>query len=227
MKKYTNPSFKPIYSSDDIKMGKIASYIYKTDPKHLLFGLSRYKFVCKMLTGFDKVLEIGFGDGFFSPIVKKNVNELDGFDIDTNFVKFFNEQNIYSNKINFKQMDVTKKTSFKKKYDGIFSLDTLQHIKPIKVDNFLNFIIKCSHKESITIIGTPSLESQKYASKLSKKGHVNCMSGDDLKRKLKNYFGNIFIFSMNDEVVHTGFNKMAHYIMALCVNPKLTKEKLR
>jgi 2-polyprenyl-3-methyl-5-hydroxy-6-metoxy-1,4-benzoquinol methylase len=225
MKKYTNPDYKPLYKTEDIQMGKIASYIYKTDPTHLLFGLSRYKFVAKTLNGFDKVLEIGFGDGFFSPLVKKNVNKLDGFDIDSNFVKLFNEQNIYSNVINFKQMDITKKTFFKKKYDAIFSLDTFEHIKPSKADNFLKFIIKCSHEKSVTIIGIPSLESQIYASELSKKGHVNCMSGEDLKKKLKNYFGNVFVFSMNDEVVHTGFSKMAHYLMALCTNPKLKKGK--
>jgi len=33
---------------------------------------------------------------------------------------------------------------------------------------------------------------------------------------LKNYFNNVFLFSMNDEVVHTGFNKMAHYLIAIC-----------
>lgn len=221
MKKYLNPDYNILYETDDIKMGKIASYIYKTDPMHLLFGLARYKFVAKMLNGYKKVLEIGFGDGFFSPVIKKNVKELDGIDIDSNFVNFFNKDNIYSDQIKFTQMDATKGQILKKKYDGIFSLDTFEHINPSKNDKFLKFILKCSHENTAVLIGLPSLESQKYASKLSKKGHVNCMSGDILKKKLKKYFGNVFVFSMNDEVVHTGFNKMAHYLIALCTNPKL------
>ena len=52
----------------------------------------------------------------------------------------------------------------------------------------------------------PSLESQKYASKQSKEGHVNCKSGENLKKLLNKYFINNFVFSMNDEVVHTGFS---------------------
>ena len=66
MKKHLNPDYDILYKTDDIIMGKVASYIYKTDPMHLLFGLARYKFVAKMLNGYKKVLEIGFGDGFFS-----------------------------------------------------------------------------------------------------------------------------------------------------------------
>jgi len=34
------------------------------------------------------------------------------------------------------------------------------------------------------------------------------------------YFANVFIFSMNDEVVHTGFGKMSHYNIALCCGPR-------
>ena len=30
------------------------------------------------------------------------------------------------------------------------------------------------------------------------------------------HFHNVFIFSMNDEVVHTGFAPMPHYYFALC-----------
>ena len=64
----------------------------------------------------------------------------------------------------------------------------------------------------------PSIESQKYASYKSKIGHINCKTGDDLKNLFEKFFYNVFLFSMNDEVVHTGFNKMAHYLIALCTN---------
>ena len=30
----------------------------------------------------------------------------------------------------------------------------------------------------------------------------------------------VFMFSMNDEVVHTGYSKLAHYIFALCCGAK-------
>ena len=34
------------------------------------------------------------------------------------------------------------------------------------------------------------------------------------------YFENSFLFSMNDEVVHTGFGPMAHYLIILGVGLK-------
>ena len=70
--------------------------------------------------------------------------------------------------------------------------------------------------EAPVIIGIPSLESQVYASPQSKAGHVNCKSGVDFKRDLEQYFHNVFVFSMNDEVVHTGYYPMAHYLLAVC-----------
>ena len=70
------------------------------------------------------------------------------------------------------------------------------------------------------VIGTPSLESQHYASPQSKVGHVNCKSGTEFKAFLERYFHNVFLFSMNDEVVHTGFYPMAHYLIALCCGKK-------
>ncbi|CCQ53625.1 hypothetical protein CWATWH8502_2077 [Crocosphaera watsonii WH 8502] len=69
-------------------------------------------------------------------------------------------------------------------------------------------------------MGMPSLESQAYASEGSKQGHVNCKTGKDLKALMLDYFHNVFMFSMNDEVVHTGFFPMSHYLFALGVGKK-------
>jgi hypothetical protein len=34
------------------------------------------------------------------------------------------------------------------------------------------------------------------------------------------YFRNVFLFGMNDEVLHTGYYDMCHYLWALCSSPK-------
>ena len=83
---------------------------------------------------------------------------------------------------------------------------------------FLNNILHNLDKKGIFLLGTPSKESSNYASNISKIVNKNLYSSDDLKKLLKKYFGNVFIFSMNDEVVHTGYSKMAHYLIALCAN---------
>ena len=37
---------------------------------------------------------------------------------------------------------------------------------------------------------------------------------------MKIFFKHVFLFSMNDEVVHTGFEKMAHYLFVVCCAKK-------
>ncbi len=59
-----------------------------------------------------------------------------------------------------------------------------------------------------------------HASENSKIGHVNLKQGEQLCALCQRYFHNVFMFGMNDEVVHTGFLPMAHYLMALCVGPR-------
>ena len=100
------------------------------------------------------------------------------------------------------------------------SLDVLGHITQELESLFLTNVCLSLKKNGCAIIGMPSLESQIYASAGNREGHVNCKSGNQLQALLLQYFEHVFLFSMNDEVVHTGFSKMAHYLLALCVSPK-------
>ena len=59
-------------------------------------------------------------------------------------------------------------------------LNTYKKIRKL----FINNSIYNLKKNGYMIIGMPSLESQKYASYKSKKGHINCKTGDDLKKLL-------------------------------------------
>lgn len=45
--------------------------------------------------------------------------------------------------------------------------------------------------------------------------HINLYSHERLKGLMCGYFHNVFMFGMNDEVVHTGFPSMAHYLFAV------------
>src|SRR5208282_4123101 len=68
-------------------------------------------------------------------------------------------------------------------FDGIYSLDVLEHIKPADEDVFMkNLVASLKPKGGAAIIGMPSLESQVYASPQSKAGHVNCKTGPELKK---------------------------------------------
>ncbi len=211
---------KPYFNHN--KLGLSVDFAYENDPIRLTFSTSRYKFVSKMFKGFNNVLEIGCGDGFFSRIVKQNVKNLVATDFDDMFIENAKENYISTKKkwrIQFKVLDILKE-KFHSKFDGIYALDVFEHIKKNKERLFLKNISISLKKNGVLILGIPSLESQKYASKISKEGHVNCKSADEFSKILGKYFNNVFMFSMNDEVIHTGFGKMAHYLIAICCYKK-------
>jgi cyclopropane fatty-acyl-phospholipid synthase-like methyltransferase len=107
------------------------------------------------------------------------------------------------------------------RYDGIYSLDVIEHIERKDEHDYVANLRGSLDDGGVLIIGSPSLESQQYASPQSKAGHVNCKSGKELKALMERYFHNVFLFSMNDEVVHTGFYPMAHYLIAVCCGQKI------
>src|SRR5207245_3616842 len=57
-------------------LGLMTNQAWEDDPRHLLFTLSRYKFVAKMLSGANHVLEVGCADAFGTRIVVQEVAKL-------------------------------------------------------------------------------------------------------------------------------------------------------
>ncbi len=197
-----------------VTLGSYSSYDWTNDPKHLIFSLSRYKFVSKMLSGKRKVLEIGAGDGFKSRVVDTEVKKLDLCDVTSSSKDQFKASQF--NKNYYFIHDFTKH-KLEKKYDAIYALDVIEHIKKSQCTKFISNIKNSIKNRGILIIGCPSQSSQKYASKYSKKFHVNCFDKDRLQNYLSVFFKNVFTFGMNDEVLHTGYDKMCHYVFAICI----------
>src|SRR5258708_7485960 len=75
------------------------------------------------------------------------------------------------------------------------ALDVLEHIRPEDEDVFLGNMTAALEESGTLIIGMPSLESQPYASRLSK-GHVNCKSQPALKETMQRHFRNVYMFCM-------------------------------
>ena len=196
--------------------GLMTSYAWNDDPKRLTFTLSRYKFVAKLLSGRKHVLEIGCADAFGTRIVRQEVQKLTATDFDPVFIE-----------------DVKKRMSPRWEfevfvhdmlsgpvpgtYDGVYALDVLEHIEPANENIFLTNMVKSLSPHGVAVLGMPSLESQTYASPNSKAGHVNCKSMPEFKTVMERYFHTVFMFCMNDEVVHTGYINMAHFLMAVGV----------
>jgi 2-polyprenyl-3-methyl-5-hydroxy-6-metoxy-1,4-benzoquinol methylase len=197
------------------RLGVAAAWAWHDDPRHLLFTLSRYKFVAKMLAGREHVLEVGCADGFPTRLVAQTVKSVVGVDFDPQFITDANERKSDRWPIDFRVHNVMA-APVPGSFDGAFALDVIEHIPRQHEDRFLQNIRTSLTGAGVLIIGTPSLASQQYASPQSKEGHINCKTAEELQATLQRHFSQVFIFSMNDEVVHTGYSNMAHYYMALC-----------
>jgi 2-polyprenyl-3-methyl-5-hydroxy-6-metoxy-1,4-benzoquinol methylase len=200
------------------RLGVAAAWAWHDDPRHLLFTLSRYKFVAKMLAGRERVLEVGCADGFPTRLVAQTVKGVVGVDFDPQFITDANARQSDRWPIDFRVHDILA-SPVSGSFDGAFALDVIEHIPQQHEDRFLMNIRSSLSSSGVLIIGTPSLASQQYASPQSKEGHINCKTAGELQATLQRHFSQVFVFSMNDEVVHTGYDKMAHYLMALCCSP--------
>lgn len=200
-------------------LGLMTSQAWHDDPKRLTFTLSRYKFVAKMFSGRARVLEVGCADAFATRIVVQEVGHLTAVDFDPLFVEDTNARMSDRWRFDCRIHDMLA-GPVGGTFDGIYALDVLEHILPEHEDAFLRNMVASLDADGAMILGMPSLESQDYASPMSKEGHVNCKTMPDFKATMAKHFRNVFMFSMNDEVVHTGYHKMAHYLFALGCGPR-------
>lgn len=201
------------------RLGLRADAAWDADPKRLGIVLARYKFVAKMLEGKARVLEVGVGDAWASRVVRQAVGTLVGVELLPEWVEDARACMEEKWAFDVQQHDMVA-GPFKGTFDAAYALDVLEHIPPADEDRFIRNILASVEAPGVVVFGLPSLESQPYASPGSKAGHVNCKTAPDLKALMQKHFHDVFIFSMNDEVVHTGFHKLAHYLFALCVGKR-------
>ncbi|OGV37077.1 MAG: hypothetical protein A2X48_04505 [Lentisphaerae bacterium GWF2_49_21] len=206
------------YKINPTLLGPYTTHIYNNDPKHLVFLLSRYKFVAKMLEGKNKVLDIGVGDGFGLPIVSQTVNHILAIDWEPLLIDN-NRKRLSHVNCEFKYVDITENIPCDN-YDAAYSLDVIEHIPLLKNDLYFKNIASCLSSNGVFVVGTPNIAAFQYASEESKAGHVNLKSHKSLRSDLEKYYYNVFMFSMNDEIVHTGFAPMSHYIFGMGVGKR-------
>jgi 2-polyprenyl-3-methyl-5-hydroxy-6-metoxy-1,4-benzoquinol methylase len=195
-------------------LGLMTNQAWQDDPRHLVFTLARYKFVAKMLSKRKHALEVGCADAFGTRIVLQEVERLTAVDFDPVFVQDAKARMDKNWQFECKVHDMLS-GPVPGKFDAAFALDVIEHISPRQERAFVGNIVRSLSREGILILGCPSLESQAYASSTSKAGHVNCKSGPGMRALLEKFFHSVFVFSMNDEVVHTGYFPMAHYVIGL------------
>ncbi len=200
------------------RFGMMSSQVWRDDPRRVAFLLSRYKFVAKMLAGKDRVVEVGCADAFGTRVVSQAGCRVTATDFDEVFLGDARARMAADGwACDTLAHDILTGPVPPGGFDAAFSLDVFEHIPPAQEDRFVGNVAASLAADGVAVIGSPSLQSQAFASPMSKAGHVNCKDGDEYVRVMRRHFRNVFLFSMNDEVVHTGFSPMAHYLLALCV----------
>lgn len=191
------------------------SFNFRNDPKRLGFVLSRYKFSSKMLGKRKSVLELGCSDGIGTSILAENVEKYTGVDLDG--------PALATAKKNFPDHTFMHDDFMGRTYgafDGVVSLDVVEHILPEYEALYFETVINNLSDKGIAIIGTPNITASPYASKASELGHVNLFSQERLMNTLKQSFHQVFPFGINDEIVHTGYSPMAHYLICVACHKK-------
>ena len=201
------------------RLGLMTNQVWHDDPRRLGFVLARYKFVAKMLSGRARVLEVGCADAFGTRIVQQEVGSVVVTDFDPIFIADVKARQTEKWPVTAVVHDMLQ-APFPGEFDAAYAVDVLEHIPREDEQTFIRNMIAPLTAHGVCLFGSPSLQSQAYASPPSKAGHVNCKSAPELRTVMQGFFHNVFIFSMNDEVVHTGYHAMAHYLWALGVGKK-------
>jgi 2-polyprenyl-3-methyl-5-hydroxy-6-metoxy-1,4-benzoquinol methylase len=194
------------------KLGRHWSYNLYNDPKRIAFVLSRYKFAATMAGKNKHVLELGCSEGIGAPILSEFSASYTGVDMDGPAVQTAKE-NLPGDKFHIIHEDFLGKHFGT--FDCLISLDVIEHIHGKYEALFFDTIRSNLGEDGICIIGTPNITSDEYASEASKAGHVNLYDAQRLVDAMGTLFYNVFLFGMNDEVVHTGFPPMSHYLLAV------------
>jgi len=198
-------------------LGRINSLSLSKDPKHLEFTLSRYKFAAKMLHDRKKIVDVGCGEGIGCLMLKAETKaKIIGVDFDSEQISYANTHIKPLGGVDFICQDLINERINIDQVDGLVSIDTIEHIHPDEQAQFFANTLFCLTDKAIAVFGTPTIYSQEHMAKRSKIGHINLFDEERLRNTLLKYFSYVFVFSMNDEMVHTGFPKMAHYFIALC-----------
>ena len=200
-----------------VALGPYFSFILLNTPRRLLHLLSYYKFAAKMIGKNKRVIEVGCSEGVGSVILAEHAASCLAVDLDAASIEIANAT-VASDRLSFRCMNVFDATPGS--FDAAVALDIIEHIEASREDEFVAGMASLLTRDGVFVCGTPNITSDPYASAHTKLGHINLYSADRLQALAERHFHNVFMFSANDEMVHTGFAPMAHYLIALCVGPR-------
>ena len=207
---------------DGVTLGPHSSFQWNNSRRHLIFTAARYKFAMKMIGNMyepdqKEILDLGCSDGYGTYYLAEFAKSVLGVDFDEEAIGFARDS-FKGENIEFKLDNFLNKRYGE--FDGVVSFDVLEHIYPENENSYMKTVLDNLKEEGTFVVGTPSLETQQYSIENVSGAHVNVYKGEDFYMMLKQYFHNVYLFTQNDEIVHTGHLRMANYLIAVCSNKK-------
>lgn len=211
---------KAMLGDEHLTLGPYFTHMVRKTPRRLLHMLSYYKFAAKMIGPEKRIIEVGCNEGLGTVILAESARSCLGVDLDAPAIEVANAS-VAGEKLSFRCADILTADDLGP-FDAAVSLDVIEHIYQEHEDAFMAAIAKRLEPDGVLVLGTPNINSDQYAGPHSRAGHVNLFSADRLRELCERHYRNVFLFSGNDEVVHTGFTPMAYYLIALCAGPRAT-----
>ena len=208
---------KDMLGDHRVTLGGHWSFNLRNDPKRLAFVLSRYKLAAKLACKGRSVLELGCSEGIGTPILGEFATRYTGVDFDEDAIEVA-RRNWRDERFEFVAADLLQQRLGR--FETVVSLDVIEHVEPEREATFFDAIVEHLTPDGMAVIGTPNVTSVPYASPQSQIGHVNMFSAQRLQERLEERFEFVFPFGLNDEVVHTGYAPMCHYLVQVACGPK-------
>jgi SAM-dependent methyltransferase len=204
---------KELMEAAPVEFGQHIGYWLHQTPRRMLHSTSYYKFAAKMIGRPRRVLDIGCGEGLGTWLLAVECGAAVGADLDADAIAC--ARRAWTDpRIGFRLGDAFEAAAGES-WDAVVSFDVIEHVEPARADAFLDGVAGLLDPSGVAIVGTPNETSARYASAVTNAGHVNLYSGERLLAALRERFRFAFLFGANDEVVHTGFTPMAHYLLVL------------
>ena len=164
--------------------------------KHLI----RYNFANLFVKEGSEVLDAACGAGYGTNLLSKKSKNIIGIDYSSTAIKFAKE-NYKNKKISFFESNILN-FNYKKKFDAIISLETLEHVN--KLDG-IKWIKKCYSllkKDGIFICSSPLLRIRNGKPFITNPHHLHEMRRSELEKLLRKTFKttniNLFIQESNN-----------------------------
>lgn len=179
----------------------------------ILIRLARYKFVARLIKKSDHLLEVGSGSGLGAMFLGQHCEKVTGLELKVSEVEEARSINKREN-VTFVKANLFDyaPTSL---YDVVVCLDVIEHLSAEDGTRLVRTMAHHVKPSGLLVVGSPSIHSYPYQSPLSRASHIKCYDQPELVALLDSCCSRTLAFSMNDEVVHTGYYKLAWYYFVL------------